>query len=114
MSKLAEDSCPVCNGEGKILSKKTRVIGYTLGVGETTDEEDVPCPLCQRVEAGYKAALKAVGKLLEDVYLIVDPVTHEPEGYWISLADGNTLKRGKMPKKARVVRIDSPRIRRTK
>ena len=49
----------------------------------------------------HKETLKAVGELLEDKCLIVDPVTHEPEGYWIDLADGNKLKRGEMPEEVK-------------
>lgn len=45
-----------------------------------------------------KATLKAVGEFLEDKYLIVDPITHEPKGYWVDLVDGNSFKRGEMPK----------------
>ena len=49
----------------------------------------------------HKETLKEVGEWLEDEYLIVDPITHEPKGYWVDLADGNNLKCGEMPEGAK-------------
>jgi len=45
--KDKEAICPLCHGSKEILKQTKRTMGYTLGEGEKTiDEQIIPCPLC--------------------------------------------------------------------
>ena len=48
---LTPEDCPLCGGSGEILRSKIRMMGYTLADGETVDEELIPCPLCEYIQA---------------------------------------------------------------
>lgn len=49
---MTDNNCLLCCGEGWVIERKARQIGYTFGLNEPLDgleEKIIPCPLCTKV-----------------------------------------------------------------